>query len=332
MPLSLKRSISTGAEKSCREFFYCGEHVRLLSLWKELPVFNKQVGKKQKSFAALCILAALLHSFAMLHKLPDTTELYFELQGNPDSDTTLVFLNGLSQSTLSWAAIAPAFYEKYRVLLLDLVFQGQSGTAGKFRSYDEHAADVFHLLNAQVKGKIILCGLSYGSAVAQHLIVNYPGAFTGAVLLSTFAHNTALFNAIGESWISALHAGGYPLMLDIMLPVVLGRSYFEKPLIPITTLKEARIGRDLSNDGLLKLMEATNVRGDYRKKLENVKVPVLVVQGEEDLLIPPSIAKEVADHIPGAGFIIIEKAGHTLNLEAIPQVISILKKFIGYER
>lgn len=264
----------------------------------------------------------------MFHKLPDNTALYYEIQGNADSATTLVFLNGLSQSTLSWAAIAPAFYEKHRVILLDLVLQGQSGTTEKFRTYDEHAADVFHLLNAVVKGKIFLCGLSYGSAVAQHLIVNYPGFFSGAVLLSTFAHNTALFNAIGESWISALHAGGYPLMLDVMLPTVLGRSYFEKPLIPIQTLKEARIGRDLSNDSLLKLMEATNVRGDYREKLKAVKIPVVVAQGEEDFLIPPAIAKEVADHIPGAEFVVIEKAGHTLNLEAIPQTIVLVRKFI----
>ncbi len=261
----------------------------------------------------------------MIHKLPDNAEMYFEIHGKTDAEITLVFLNGLSQSTLSWAAISPAFYENYRVVLLDLIFQGQSGVAEKFRAYDVHAADVFHLLNTQVKGKIILCGLSYGSAVAQHLIVNYPDFFSGAVLLSTFAHNTQLFNAIGESWISALNAGGYPLMLDILLPTVLGKSYFEKPLIPIQTLKEARIGRALLNDSLLKLMEATNVRGDYRKKLNAVKIPVVVAQGEEDILIPPAIAKEVADHIPGSEFIVIEKAGHTLNLEAIPQVISLVK-------
>jgi 3-oxoadipate enol-lactonase len=265
----------------------------------------------------------------MIHVLPDKTKLYYEIQGKIDAEKTVVFLNGLSQSTLSWAGIAPAFYENYRVVLLDLVFQGQSGTAEKFRTYDEHAADVYDLLHSTVKGKIFLCGISYGSAVAQHLIVNYPDFFSGAVLLSTFAYNTPLFTAVGESWISVLHAGGYPLMLDVMLPTVLGKSYFEKPLIPIQTLKESRIGRDLLNDSLLKLMEGTNARGDYRAKLKAVKVPVLVVQGEEDVLIPPAIAKEVADHIPGAEFIVIEKAGHTLNLEAIPQTISLLKKFVS---
>lgn len=265
----------------------------------------------------------------MKHILHDDVELYFEIQGKKDAETTLVFLNGLSQSTLSWVAIAPAFYENYRVVLLDLVFQGQSGTAKKFRSYDEHAADVYDVLKNNVSGKIVLCGISYGSAIAQHLIVNYPDFFSGAILLSTFGRNTNHFNAIGESWISALLAGGYPLMLDVMLPTVLGTSYFEKPLIPIQTLKESRVGRDLTTDGLLKLMQGTNERGNYLEQLKKVNVPVLVVQGEEDLLIPPVIAKEVADAIPNAELMVIEKVGHTLNLEAIPQVIQVVRKFLG---
>lgn len=264
----------------------------------------------------------------MLRKLPDGVEMYYEIQGNPVSGTTLVFLNGLSQSTLSWAAIAPAFYKSTQVVLLDLVFQERSGTSNEFRTYDQHAADVFHLLSNTVKGKIILCGISYGSAVAQHAIFNYPDFFKGAILLSTFAHNTAHFNCIGESWKQALRAGGYALMLDVMLPTVLGKSYFEKPLIPIATLKQSQIARNLEADSLFKLMRATEERGDYRPKLKQVKAPVLVVQGEEDFLIPPSIAKDVADAIPGAKFEVIERVGHTLNIEAIPQVIAYTRNFL----
>jgi 3-oxoadipate enol-lactonase len=267
----------------------------------------------------------------MIHRLPDNAELYFEIQGKVDSDTTIVFLNGLSQSTLSWAAIAPAFYANHRVVLIDLLFQGQSGKVEKFRTYDEHAADVFDLLQKNTNGKIFLCGISYGSAVAQHLIVNYPDFFSGAVLLSTFGHNTAQFNLIGESWVAALKSGGYALMLDVMLPVVLGKSYFEKPLIPIETLKESRVARNLETENLLKLMRATEVRGDYRGNLKKVKVPVIVAQGDEDFLIPPAIAKDVADQISGAEFIVLEKVGHTLNLEAIPQTISVIKKMIKFD-
>ncbi len=277
----------------------------------------------------------------MLHRLPDGLEMYYEIQGKIDSETTLVFLNGLSQNTLSWAGIAPAFYSDCRVVLVDFIFQGQSQKAEKFRTYDEHAADVYDLLSSlpsisslnlqgedEKKMKLFLCGISYGSAIAQHLLVNYPDLFAGAILLSTFGHATPQFNAIGESWISALKAGGYALMLDVMLPIVLGKSYFENPLIPISVMKESRVARDLDTDSLLKLMEGTNERGDYREKLKRVKIPVVVVQGEEDFLIPPSIAKDVAENISGSEFIVLEKVGHTLNLEAIPQTIQIIKKFI----
>lgn len=264
----------------------------------------------------------------MLHRLPDGTEIYYEIQGKPDAGTTLVFLNGLSQSTLAWSAIAPSFYNDYRVLLIDLAFQGQSGKPEQYRSFDAHAADVFHLLGSAVSGKIILCGISYGSAVIQHMLVNYPDAYNGAVLISTFANDTAMFTAIGESWKSALLAGGYPLMLDVMLPAVLGKSYFEKPLIPLATLKESRVSRQLGTDDLLKLMRATEERGDYRPKLKNIKVPVLVIQGEEDFLIPPDVAREVAGNIPGARMEVVRHAGHTLNLEAIPQLTRLLHEFL----
>lgn len=264
----------------------------------------------------------------MNFELSNGNVIWYEQKGNITSPHPLVFLNGLSQSTAAWSAIAPAFYDRHPVILIDLVDQGQSGSSVDYKSYDAHAADVAELLAALTSSPAILIGISYGSAVAQHLLVNHPQHCSGALLLSTFAHNTPLFDAIGDSWKAALLCGGYPLMLDVMLPVVLGKTYFNKPLIPIATLKESRVASDLRPDRLLRLMQATEHRGDYRERLKNVRVPVSVVQGEEDILIPPAIAKEVADHIEDAQFTIIEKAGHTLNLEAIPQTIAALREFI----
>ncbi|MGL4599053.1 MAG: alpha/beta fold hydrolase [Bacteroidia bacterium] len=264
----------------------------------------------------------------MQHELADKNQLYYEVSGKPDATYSLVFLNGLSQSTVAWTAINPAFQE-LQVISIDLIFQGKSTAEGAFKTYDQHAADVMHLLHAITTKKIILCGISYGSAVAQHLLVNYPNRFAGGILLSTFAHATPLFNAIGESWKAALLLGGYTHLLDIMLPTVLGRSYFENPFIPIETLKASRISANLSAENLLKLMQATEMRGDYRPQLKHISCPVLVVHGEEDFLISTEVAKEVAANIPHANFELIPKVGHTLNLEAIPQTIALIRKFIA---
>ncbi|MCU0432776.1 MAG: alpha/beta hydrolase [Bacteroidia bacterium] len=258
----------------------------------------------------------------------DGITLYYELSGKPDSEYVLVFLNGLSQSTVAWTGIAPAFAGEYAVLLVDLADQGRSGSSAVYRSYDAHAADVAALLQHVNAGRAILVGISYGSAVAQHLLVNHAQLCAGALLLSTFAHSTAHFEAIGECWKAALLAGGYALMLDVMLPTVLGKTYFEKPFIPIATLKESRVAANLQPERLLRLMQATENRGDYRNTLCTVKAPVSVVQGEEDILIPPDVARQVADAIPDAEFTVIERAGHTLNLEAIPQTIGALRKLL----
>lgn len=263
----------------------------------------------------------------MIHTLEDGVPMYYEIHGAPSSEKTIVLLNGLSQSTIAWTAVLPALISDHRVILLDLVFQGQSGVANKHRSYDEHANDVrslFDFLNVQ---KAIVCGLSYGGAVAQHFAVRYPSRLSGLILASTFSHKTAHFDAIGESWVAALNAGGYPLMLDIMLPVVLGEDYFESPLIPIETLKKMRVDSQPSPSSLLKLMKATEEREDFRASLKNISTPSLIIHGEKDLLIPVKEAKEMQRSISNSTMTVIEKAGHTLNLEAIPQLSAAIRKF-----
>jgi len=263
-----------------------------------------------------------------LFELKDGNRIYYQHHFLGEESPTVIFLNGLSQSTMSWGAVSPAFIGKCNVLLLDLVFQGKSTAEGEFRSYDQHASDVTALIQFLEIRKPVLCGLSYGSAVAQHALVLFPEVYAGAVLMSTFAHNAEIFTAMGESWKSALKAGGYALLLDVMLPVVLGASYFEKPLIPIQTLKELRISNNLSAENLFKLMKATETRGDYREQLRNVKVPVLVIHGEEDLLIPVAMAGQVNEFLPESDFIVLEKVGHTLNLEAIPQISGLIREYL----
>lgn len=260
--------------------------------------------------------------------LEDGNRLNYQFTFLAKDVPTVVFLNGLSQSTMSWGAVTPALQGKYNVLLLDLVFQGKSTSVGEFRSYDQHAKDVTALVKHLDLQKPVLCGLSYGSAVAQHALVEHADVYAGGMLLSTFAHNAPVFDAIGESWKSALRAGGYPLLLDVMLPIVLGASYFEKPLIPITTLKEMRISNNLSPDNLFKLMMATETRGDYRTQLKKINVPVLVIHGEEDLLIPVAVASEVNEHLRESDFIVLPKVGHTLNLEAIPQISGLILEYL----
>jgi pimeloyl-ACP methyl ester carboxylesterase len=265
----------------------------------------------------------------MYFTLPDGNRLYYEIHGNSEASTALLFLGGLSQSTAAWLAYIPAFKEKYQIILADLMFQGQSDNPTNFRSFQEHAQDIEHLLNHLQLKKVIPIGISYGGAVVMRLMHYFPQKIEKAVLMATFAHKTPFFDAIGTSWQRALETGGYPLMLDVMLPFVLGKHYFQNPLIPIEMLKQMRISNDLSVDRLSKLMMATAMSDDFRKELQNINIPTLVICGSQDLLCPPEMHHDIVEALPNASYVEIENAGHTLNLEAIPQTTLLIKEFIA---
>lgn len=261
-------------------------------------------------------------------KLPDGLSIYYEHHFIDESKYTLVFLNGLSQSTLSWFPIVQVLKNQFNIVLIDQIFQGQSDQKGDYRSFEQHAADVNQVLEKVNAKRIVPVGISYGGAVAMRLLVNYPKKIEKAVLLSTFANRTPYFDFIGTSWRRALLVGGYELMLDVMLPAVLGQDYFFSPLIPIQDIQNARLLNKISSDSLMKLMDATENSSDYREELKSVTVQVKVIHGAQDILTTPQMGQNIVDALPNASFKLLPKKGHTLNLEAIPELITEIESFL----
>jgi pimeloyl-ACP methyl ester carboxylesterase len=261
-------------------------------------------------------------------KTKDGLNLYYEVQGNVNAPETLVFLNGLTQSTLAWFFCLPFFKDNYKIVLMDFIFQGQSDKTGEPRNFDQHAEDVMAVLDKEKIQKINLIGLSYGSLVAQHFAVNHPQKVSKLVLLATFAHKTPIFNAIELSWWRALEIGGYRLMFDTMMPFVLSEDYFNQPIIPIEMLKKSREDLNTNAEAIFKLMHATKERNDYRSELKHITCPTLIMQGEKDQLLPVYLAQEVHKNISGSKMEIIKGAGHTLNLERVPEVCNHILQFL----
>jgi 3-oxoadipate enol-lactonase len=264
----------------------------------------------------------------MICKTSDSLNLYSPVQGNFKASETIVFLNGLTQSTDSWILMLPYFKENYKIVLMDFIFQGQSDKTGDWRDFDTHAKDVKAILEQEKIQKTNLIGISYGSLVAQHFAVMYPEYLKKLVLLSTFAHKTAYYEAIELSWWRALEIGGYNLMLDIMLPSVLSENYFSNPLVSIANLKKGRKDLNLNAEAIFNLMRATRERKDFRKDLKKISAATLIIQGEKDMLFPVHLAEEVQAHIKHSQLIVIKHAGHTLNLEHVGEVSHNINAFL----
>jgi pimeloyl-ACP methyl ester carboxylesterase len=257
----------------------------------------------------------------------DGRRMYFEEIVSGSEPLTLVLLNGLTQTTASWDLLLKELNWNGKIILCDLIFQGKSDKHGPSKNFDQHASDVLALLAYLGVKQAIVAGISYGSLLAQHFAVNHPKSLSRLILLSTFAHKTPMYRAIEQSWRHSLQTGGYELMLDVMLPFVLGENYFRSPLIPIDLMKSMRIDLKPQKDALLKLMEATENRKDYLKELLSIECPTLIIQGENDLLFPPSFAIAVNNHIKNSQLVILPGKGHTLNLEACKEIAGSIMNF-----
>jgi len=261
-------------------------------------------------------------------KLTSGLRLFYEARGTVDSQAPpFVFLNGLSQSTLAWEGVIAELESMRMCYPVDLIFQGRSDSTEAFKSFEQHADDLYELLSHLPHEQYIVVGISYGGAVAQRFMVKYPQMCKKVFLLSTFGGKNAYFDAIGHSWKQALVRGDYELMFEVMLPIVLGKSYFDNPVIPLEILKSSKAAMSPAKSDLLMLMKATEISEiNYLPHLESCGADTLVVHGEEDILCTPEMGKSIAEALPNGRFQLLPNVGHTLNLEAVNSLNRIFKE------
>ncbi len=266
----------------------------------------------------------------MYFQLNDGLNVYYEVLSCtdiPDAEW-IIWLNGLTQSTLSWKLTTPYFEKTHNQVLVDFIFQGQSDAGTTFRTFEQHAQDIFYLTEHLNLEKIHIAGISYGGAVALRFMHHFPEKIKSSILISTFAYKTSYFEAIGELWKNCLLIGGYKHLIDAILPFGLGSSYFENPIIPIEILKNNRLNQMLKPENILALMKATEISENYLPTITNNPTKTLIIHGEEDILCPVQFGKDIQKVLPNSQLVVIPKAGHTLNLEAVPQLANHIHHFI----
>lgn len=90
-----------------------------------------------------------------------------------------------------------------------------------------------------------------------------------------------------------------------------------------------KLGFSRRSDGKMYPIFKNVVMFDQTKYLPNIKIPTLLVWGENDTEVPLRIAKEVNALIPGSRLVTIENAGHNAHLDNPNLFYGTIKKFIN---
>ena len=165
--------------------------------------------------------------------------------------------------------------------------------------------------------KVHLVGLSMGGRIARNVALRFPGRLHTLTLVSTTPGFDAFSTDEVRRFVTERKTGG-PEAVRRLLGSRARRGAFEELSESLALLHE---------DSYRKTLEAS-VAQDRGAPLERIRVPTLVVAGDEDPVYPPAFAHDMARRIPGADLVMMEGAGHLPNLEQPERFNAVLLDFL----
>jgi 3-oxoadipate enol-lactonase len=237
----------------------------------------------------------------------------------------LVFMHGLGWDHTLWRPAMARFSEHYRVIAADTRGHGLSDKPPGPYSIDLFAADWHGLFSALGIQRPCIVGFSQGGMTAQAIAAKHPRDVGPLFLVSTACRSdpsvrekleerikqSKIDGPIGaariaaKSIFSAAFASAHPKVIEDF--IAWRAAMDQAPLIEAT---RAGYGFDLSG------------------RLKAVSVPAKVVYGEEDVLTPPAVVKQVAAALPAADLEGVPGAGHMVPVEQPDSFYKILASFL----
>jgi len=231
---------------------------------------------------------------------------------------TVILLPGLACDDALWRDQLPALAARHRVRVSDVHQRHTTLPAMARALIDEH------------EGPLVLVGSSMGGMLAQHAHREAPQRIAGMALLSTTARaDTPELIRLRSDAIVEFEAGRAELVL---------RANAMFAFHPDHASDAAQVDdyvRQILRIGAAQLIaqnRAVMARADMRPWLADIRCPLLVAVGDQDLLTPLEHSREIAAAVPQAQLEVVRKAGHLVTWEQPALVNALLLQWLGRVR
>jgi len=211
-----------------------------------------------------------------------------------------------------WEPQVQALSQHFTVLRYDT--RGHGGTSAPAGPYtlEQLVADAHGLLQHLGITRTHWLGLSMGGMIGQALAIRHPEVLDRVVLADTTGQVPAAGAAM---WADRARIARSEGMAALEQPTL--SRWFTEPFRLAQPALMERVGamiRGTAVEGYAGCCAA--IAGtDTLAALASLKLPVLVMVGDQDAATPPAAAEAIARAWPGAGFVVIEGASHLSNLE-----------------
>lgn len=255
----------------------------------------------------------------------ESVNLFYDIINPEGTQGTLVFLNGVMASASSWKDQVDVFKKHgFKMLVHDFRGQLKSDKPPGPYSFKQHAQDSVSLMKACGIEKAHLIGTSYGGEVALTIAIHFPEVVQSLCVINSASElDENLINSVLQ-WKSMAQTYDGELFFKGMLPGVYHSTYLEanKELLELRAKQFSALPQDYF-DGQIALYDTFISDLNITPFLQMIKIPVLIVTGEDDILKPRHFSDKIAKEIPHAQYALIPDCGHVTIFEK-PEVLSSL--------
>ena len=236
----------------------------------------------------------------------DGVKIYWEEHGAGDP---LLLIMGLGATLEWWHHILPLLSSKFRTIVYDNRGVGHNDVPTGPYSIPMMAGDAAAVLDAAGVASSRVFGASMGGMIAQELALNHPARVRALVLGCTACGGTHVVPAKRE--VGAALAARSTMSREeaswAMAPYIFDAG---TPRERVAQDIAVRLTATVTNDGYFAHLGAIRSWAGTHDRLAGLKMPVLVIHGETDQLVPPENGRIVAAAIPGSTLVMIPHASH----------------------
>lgn len=236
----------------------------------------------------------------------------------------LFLFHSLLSDSASFDAVMPRLAERFRVIVPDL--PGFGGSPAVDGGLEEIADQMATFVRAAVPGgDVILFGNGYGAFVALQIAIRHPGLVARLVLAGCGAR----FSDPGREAFRNMAAAGRAKGLAAIADTAMARLFapdFQAAHPDLMANRRAAFLRtdvDVFERACLSLAAL-----DLSSQLTTVRIPVLMMVGDQDAATPPAMAVDLAGRVPQAELRILAGCAHVPPLQAPDLVIEAITAFL----
>jgi len=246
---------------------------------------------------------------------------------------TIVFAHGFGCDQTMWRLLAPAFQNRYRTILFDLVGSGRSDLGAydfaRYETLHGHAEDVNAIVREFADGPVIFVGHSVSATIGMLANIAAPELFESQIMVGPspcYINDGDYIGGFSREDIDGLLTtleSNYLGWASTMAPAIMGAP--EQPeLADELTNSFCRTDPDIA-----KHFARTTFLSDHRAELDQLEAPTLILQCSDDLIAPQAVGRFMHSRIPKSTLTIIDNVGHCPHLSAPSQSVSAIEAFLA---